>query len=209
MTALIRRVVTVDWPKVVERDAKALLIRTARNGHKKIMDDARGRGLSPSWDAYANTPGNKDLASVKLPGPIVYNYRYLTDVIQFALDELRRQSPVQSGDYVRSHTLYVNGAPVDVIPKTLNAGDRLFISNPVPYARKLEIGKTKAGRAFVVQVPNRIYERVTDLVKARVRGAAKVRFGYASLGASARDRRNPGRRLSDGRAPAIFIEPLI
>lgn len=208
MTALIRRTVTLDWPKAVERDAKAFLIRTARNGHQKIMADAKGKGLAPTWEAYANTPGNKDLASVKLPGPIVYNYRYLTDVIQFALDELRRQSPVISGDYVRSHTLYVNGSPVDVIPKTLKAGDRMFISNPVPYARKLEVGKTKAGRSFVIQVPNRIYERVTALVKTKAGGAAKVRFSYVSLAAS----RSLGKRKStkaDARAPAILIEPVI
>src|ERR1700745_2642044 len=109
---LIRRIVTVDWPKQVQTDAKALLIDTAHNGHARIMADAAAKGLQPSWEAYANTPGNSNLETVRLPGPIVYNYRYLVDLIKFALEELRRQSPVTSGAYKRSHQVYVNDQPV-------------------------------------------------------------------------------------------------
>src|SRR5712671_1218204 len=111
-TQLIRRIVTVDWPAKSKRDAKALLIRTARTGHQRVMADAAAKGLSPSWEAYANTPGNSNLETVVLPGPIVYNYRYLADLIKFALEELRRQSPVTSGAYKQSHTVYVNDTAV-------------------------------------------------------------------------------------------------
>src|SRR4029077_1061871 len=104
--------------------------------------------------------------------PIVYNYRYLLDLIRFALDELRRQSPVISGKYKDSHTVYLNDQPIgDNIPKTINAGDRIYIANPVPYARRLEIGHIKGGgRAFLIQVPNRIYYRVTEMTKNKARG---------------------------------------
>lgn len=185
MKGLVRRIVTVDWPKGAERNAKALLIRTARTGHQRIMKDAATKGLVPTWEAYANTPGNKNLETVKLPGPIVYNYRYLSDLVGFALEELRRQSPIVSGDYRKSHTLFINDEPVPggVLPKTLQPGDRIMIANPVPYARKIEVGRTKAGRAFVIQVPNRIYERVVGMVKAQGKGRAKVRMGYVDLGA--------------------------
>lgn len=178
----IRRVITADWPKAAERNAKAFLIRTARTGHQRIMADAKGEGLAPTFEAYANSPGNKNLETVILPGPIVYNYRYLSDVIQVALDELRKMSPVQSGDYVRSHTLYINGTPTDVTPKTLKAGDQVYIANPVPYSRRIEVGKTKSGRAFVMQVEPRIYERVAKRVLIpRYRNQAKITFGYVTL----------------------------
>jgi hypothetical protein len=184
-TQLIRRIVTVDWPKQVETDGKALLISTARNGHQQIMADAASKGLQPSWEAYANTPGNSNLETVRLPGPIVYNYRYLVDLILFALTELRRQSPTDSGNYKRSHTVYVNDQPVgDTIPNSIKAGDRIYIANPVPYARRLEVGRTKGGaRAFLVSKPNRIYERVTEMTKAEGKGRAKIRMGYVDLGA--------------------------
>ena len=127
-TQLIRRIVTVEWPKEAQDDAKALLIRVAREGHARIMAEGAAQGLQPYWEAYANTPGNTNLESVILPGPIVYNYRYLLDLIRFALDELRRQSPEMSGNYKRSHTVFVNDQSVgDAIPTTIRAGDRIFI----------------------------------------------------------------------------------
>jgi hypothetical protein len=182
-TQLIRRIVTVDWPKQAQADAKTLLIDVAQTGHLKIMRDAAVQGLEPTWEAYANSPGNSDLQSVRLPGPIVYNYRYLSELIQFALDELRRQSPVVSGAYRDSHTIYVNDQPQgQTIPKTINAGDRIFISNPVPYARRLEVGRRKGGEPFLISVPNRIYYRVTEMVKAEAKGRGKVSGGYVDLG---------------------------
>lgn len=191
-TQLIRRIVTIDWPKKAERDAKALLIRTARTGHQRIMTDAAAKGLSPSWEAYANHPGNSNLETVVLPGPIVYNYRYLSDLIAFALEELRRQSPSMSGNYKRSHTVYVNDTAVgDSIPTTIKAGDKIYIANPVPYARRLEIGRTRSGRSFLIQVPNRIYERVTEMTKAEGKGRAKVRMSYVDLGAHALVKNQP------------------
>lgn len=232
MTALIRRVVTVDWPKSAERGAKAHLIRVARTGHQKIMTDAKTKGLVPSWEAYANSPGNKDLASVVLPGPIVYNYRYLSDVIEVALDQLRKMSPVQSGDYVRSHTLFVNGVATDVVPKNIQAGDQIYIANPIVYARRIEIGKTKSGRSFVMQVAPRIYERVAkNILIPRYRNQAKITFGYVALpdayavkgglsshygtgktagargGGTMRKRRQ--KVGTSVQSPAIFISPLI
>ncbi len=183
-TKLLRRIITIDWPAKAERDGKALLIRTARNGHARIMTDARTKGLQPFWEAYANHPGNARLESVVLPGPIVYNYRYLSDLIRFALDELIRQSPHQSGKYKRSHTVYVNDQPVgSTIPIDIKPGDQIYIANPVPYARRLEIGRAQHGaRPFLISVPNRIYERVTQMTKAQGKGRAKVRLGYVDLG---------------------------
>lgn len=203
MTALLRRIITVDWPKGVERDAKAYLIRTARSGHQKILADAATKGLVPSWDAYANTPGNKDLSTVVLPGPIVYNYRYISDLVQLALDELRKQSPFISGDYKRGHSIYVNDKAVEVLPKNLQEGDRVYIANPVPYARKIEVGKTKSGRDFVIKVPNRIYQRVADMLKADAKGRSRISMGYVDLGAHYLTKDQPSRRFNPLRHSAL------
>jgi hypothetical protein len=178
-----RRRVTVDWPKSAHEDARKKLVSVARAGHAKIMADQQSRsGFLPDFDAYANTPGNRNLDSVVLPGPIVYRYRYFREVVQVALDELRKASPVRSGDYVRSHTLFVNGAAVQTLPTRLSAGDRVMIANPVPYARRIEIGKTKSGRNFVIQVPNRIYERVAkNKLIPKFGRVAKITFQYVEL----------------------------
>jgi hypothetical protein len=95
--AAFKRTVTVNWPKHQEAQAKNLLIKTAQDGHKKIMAEQSARsGIAPQFEAYANTPG-KPIEAVILPGPIVYRYRYLREVVLVALKELEQASPVQSG----------------------------------------------------------------------------------------------------------------
>lgn len=229
-----RRTVTVAWPAHQERAAKAHLVRVARAGHADIMGQARSRsGAEPSYEAYANRPGNSNLDNVVLPGPIVFRYRYINEIVTAALDKLRKASPVQSGDYVRSHTLYVNGRPVtaDKLPAGSSLKDEIMIANPIAYARRLEIGVTKSGRPFVVDVAPRIYERVAGELSAMFGRVAKITFDNSPgvrlpdagrvggkvggrTGISSHHQsggRRVRRRLHGGesiRSPAIFIEQL-
>ncbi len=178
----IRQRVTIEWRQRTEEQAKALLLRTARAGHARIMaEQARRAGVIPEWTAYANQEGNSNLDSVRLPGPIVFRYRYLREIVIHAINRLEFWSPVDSGLYKKSHTLYVNGiaSPLDT---PIKPGDEVYIANPVPYARRLEVGKTQTGRNFLVSVPNRIYERVAkqDLIP-RYRNAAGISVIYVQL----------------------------
>lgn len=192
-----RRTVTVDWPKGMESAAKAMLIKTAREGHAAIMS----KQGNPAFEVYANRPGNPNIESVVLPGPIVYKYSNIRSIVELALDELRKASPVVSGDYARSHMLFVNGMKVETLPTDIKPSDEIMIANPVPYARRIEIGKTKAGRDFVVQVPNRIYERVVkNVLAARYRNVAKITFGYVTVPEAYRYRKdNAARSRVNGR----------
>jgi hypothetical protein len=188
-----RRTVTVEWPKHAEMNGKALLLKVARNGHAQIMRDATVRsGFAPQWEAWANNRGNTNLNSVILPGPIVYLYQYLTEVVEVALTTLQRLSPVRSGLYAKSHTIYVGGSPVGRAPKEIT--QEIIISNPVPYARKIEVGKTRSGRPFVIQVPNRIYERTAKALRSKYRNVAKIEYTYIRV-------------AGQDRWPAIIISP--
>lgn len=220
----LRRTVTVDWRQHSQEQAKALLLRTAREGHARIMKEQSSRaGVIPEWDAYANTPGNTRLETVRLPGPIVYRYRYLRELVLALMRALQDASPVYTGAYKKAHTLYIDGRPAP-LNTPIRAGQEVMISNPVPYARRLEIGKTESGRDFLIRVPNRIYERVAKGAVARRYGnTAKITFGYVTmsnahvikggLGASyaVGEGRRRKRRQQRGRqvqAPAIFIGAL-
>lgn len=219
-----RRTVTVDWPKDHLLGAKRHLIRVARAGHNDIMAEQRARsGANPSFTFYANTPGNTNLESVILPGPIVYKYQYFEEIIQAIMEDLRRSSPVQSGAYVQGHTLFINGEPVpdDRMPPYADGMD-IFIANTVPYARRIEVGKTTSGRAFVIQVAPHIYERVAKRAQARFGNIAGISHGYASIPkAHTIKGRLPSHYIAKGgvrrrrrqvvgssvQAPAIFINP--
>lgn len=177
-----RRKITVDWPAQQERAAKAHLIATARTGHARIMREQEARaGYKPDWDAYANRPGNTILESVVLPGPIVFRYRYHREIVSEAIKALRAASPFVSGTYVRSHEIFVDGVRVDELPRTMRTGAQIMIVNVAPYARRIEIGKTKAGRTFVIQVPDRIYERAAQRMRSKYKNIGDIRFNYVDL----------------------------
>lgn len=192
--AAFRRTVTVNWPNSTAAQAKELLLKTARAGHAEIMSEQSARtGSLPTWEAYANTPGNKNLDSVKLPGPIVYNYFYQTEVIEYTLERLRANSPARSGKYRDAHQVYIGGSPSS--SREFKPGQEVIISNTVPYSRRLEVGLTQAGRPFVVQVPPRIYQRTADEVRAKYGRTVKVTYTFVSLGGG------------EG-VPAIILEQL-
>jgi hypothetical protein len=223
----LRHRVTVEWPKIADDEARKLLINFARESHDRIMREQTARaGVFPEWDAYANTPGNTNLQSVKLPGPIVYRYRYLQEIVLEAIRMLKAASPPGSGKYKNAHKLWINGDEVPLNSK-LEPGQEIAIANTRDYARRLEVGKKDSGEAFLISVPNHIYERVAKQLAARYqsrgRGVAEIKFGYLTLPKAwvIKGLLGPHYRLPTGklrkrrqhvgelvRAPAIFIKPL-
>ncbi len=124
-----------------------------------------------------------DLARVDLThGLIVVDWDIVGDVLVWIGETLRERSPFRSGRYRDSHTLFADGVEVDIGGQVPQASEYVFL-NPVPYARKIEIGQTRSGRAFVIQVPNRIYERTAADARARFGNVASIKDTYrAPLG---------------------------
>jgi hypothetical protein len=176
-----RRTVTVAWPALQDKQAKEHLLVTAKAGNAATIKEQQQRsGIAPTVEGYANKPGNP-VDNVMLPGPIVYQYQYMLEVLTVALFTLRQNSPVVSGAYRNNHTLYVDGTSVKGVPSQIPDGAELYISNPLPYVRKLEIGKTRSGRDFVVQVPDQIYERTTVQLARRFGNVASIYFGFVVI----------------------------
>lgn len=179
----LRQKITIDWTGKTQKEAHDLLVQIATKGNAETLSEQTQRsGITPGVNAYANSPGNANLDSVVLPGPIVYKYDYRREIVDYAIAALRKASPVVSGKYQNSHQVYINGAAARSLPDQFGSSDEIIISNPVPYARRLEVGRTKSGRSFVAQVQPRIYERVakSDLLK-RFGNLAKISFDYVDL----------------------------
>lgn len=110
---------------------------------------------------------------------VVYRYLYMTEIADFALQTLREKSPVGSGRdphpglYRDTHTLFLNGRAVDTA-KDWAPGDALHISNPAPYARKIEVGSMK------MRVPgtDRVYWQAQQIIEARKGNLVTVKFMY-------------------------------
>lgn len=112
-------------------------------------------------------------------GVIVAEWELIGDVLRGIGQMLWDRSPFVSGDYRNGHTLFADGRETEVGAELPIAAEYIFL-NAMPYARKIEIGKTKSGRDFVVQVPNRIYERTAKDAKRRFGNMATIRFTYRS-----------------------------
>jgi hypothetical protein len=130
-------------------------------------------------------------------GTIIAEWSLVGDVLLWIYSELVARSPVVSGAYQRGHTLYADESKADPVNPPL-ASEYAF-ANTVPYARKIEIGKTESGRDFVIQVPNRIYERTAADAQKRFGNIATVRFSYRDGGTGA------ARGNRDNRVPAIVV----
>ena len=217
----LRNTITVNWRERSEAEAKALLVRTARAGHVRIMREQLVRsGYLPEWEAYANTPANTNIEKVKLPGPIVYRYEYMREIVHEIIKALEAASPHVSGEYKGSHGLWING--LEVATNTpIQRGQEVFVSNTVDYARRIEVGKTDEGRAFVMQVKPHIYERIAKKMAVKYENVAHIYFNYVELpnaweikgklgptyklptGKKRKRRQHVGEKV---RAPAIFID---
>src|SRR5438128_7031021 len=96
---------------------------------------------------------------------IIFRYLAMQDVVNFALETLRQRSPVGSvgdphpGLYRDNHTVFLNGRVVSDV-SSFRRGDQINISNPVPYARKIEIGRMK------MKVAPKIYQETALIVAA-------------------------------------------
>ncbi|WP_448031544.1 hypothetical protein [Bradyrhizobium liaoningense] len=107
----------------------------------------------------------------------VFRFTAMQDIVDFALATLRERSPVGTGDdphpglYRDSHLVFLNGQVVQNV-RAFKRGDQINISNPVPYARKLEVGN---GR---MQAPLHVYEDTALIVASRFGNRAAVKFTF-------------------------------
>jgi hypothetical protein len=201
----------INWRAEAEKKGRELLVATARAGHAKIMRDQP----DSTWIAFGDVPGRDWTQAERM---ITFKYSpALSLVAPVIIRMLEDGSPVDSGLYKRSHMLFVNGQATAEGAK-IPAGAAVMIANPVPYARRLEIGKTESGRNFLVSKPNRLYER-TARAAANRWPTVEIRFGYVALPGNVTSKGHVGRTSKNARrrrraernrgttvaSPAIFI----
>ncbi|MGN6773496.1 MAG: hypothetical protein ACTHJQ_27160 [Rhizobiaceae bacterium] len=154
-------------------ETRKLLIRTAKAKNAEVMSrDPRPATFTRYVDGKEGVPEE----AVEPTGTIIYRYPRFELVVQYAMEMLFDLSPVLSGDYRNGHTLFLDGTPVSDL-KTWRPGDEISISNPLPYSRKIEVGKMK------MRVPgtDRVYQQARRKVMSRYGNMASVTFTYRAL----------------------------
>lgn len=175
----------------------------------------------------------RDYAQVKPFGKIEFIRRpQMAEAVLWALDELRKRSPVLTGRYVQSHSVLINNVEITGNIRSallaIKETDRVQIVNPQPYAKKIEGRKaTSRGRgasrvklaSFAgqsKQAPRGVYERVVLPMLVRRYGRSMFfDFKYVKLSTGLKVRglqgggANRRRVMRDAVYPSLhfFIKP--
>ncbi|MBN9235098.1 MULTISPECIES: hypothetical protein [Phyllobacteriaceae] len=150
-----------------------LLINTAKREHARVMEtDPRPSNFRRIVDGRS---GEAEEA-VKPAGIIVYQYPRIEQVVQFAMETLFDRSPVDSGDYRNAHMIFIENSPARNLEE-LRPSDQVTITNPLPYARKIEVG------AMTMRVPgtDQVYQQARQIVASRWGNVAKIKFTFRAI----------------------------
>lgn len=104
------------------------------------LQSAISEGIgSPTYTKYVNGREGADEGTVVPPGPIVYDFIWWREIVEYALQVLVENSPIKTGRYQSSWVVLQNGFQVsnwNAIP--INA--QVMLVNTQPYARKIDTG---------------------------------------------------------------------
>ncbi|ARM12130.1 MULTISPECIES: hypothetical protein [Rhizobium] len=114
----------------------ALLANFARDSVREVISSGRA---SETYERYVNGRQGALEDTVQAPGPIIYEFSLWEPIITFALDELRRRSPVRSGRFRSSFIVLANQRAVTDYD-TIGPDAEVIITNFQPYVRKAENG---------------------------------------------------------------------
>lgn len=175
---------------------RARIVETAKEAHKAVMDtDPRPVSFTRRVDGVLGAPEE----DVKADGVIVYDYPRLPLVVAYALEMLEQFSPVLTGEYRKSHTIFLNDEAVEDL-SAWKQGDTVAISNPMPYARKIEVG------TMTMRVPgtDQVYEQAVSATNKRYGNIAKALFTYRGIVGP--DAKASAKNKSENRFPAIVFQ---
>lgn len=184
-----------------------MIVDTAKREHDKVMStDPRPGIFTREVDGRLGAP----LESVRPHGVVHFRYPRFDGVVEFALETLRRFSPVDRSKYKNeivyrdSHFVFLNGREVDVetLAKLWKPGDEIAIGNSVPYARKIEVG----AMTFKTGNEGKVYARAERIIKARYSKLVSIRFTYRGIASGTG--RGGNRVDRDTRQPVLLIREL-
>lgn len=158
-------------------ETRQALIQLARDSEAEAIRDS---GMQPSVTRYVNGREGAAIESVELPGPIVIEFDYIAEAVDYCHKYFYGRAPVDTGEYKGSMTTFVNGSE-DPFMKTYKTGDEVVLVPLIDYSRMLEVGKKRDGRPFVVQVPPGIIEDTYDATRRRYGNIVNIAFTWQAF----------------------------
>jgi hypothetical protein len=127
-------------PQALGREFAGLV----RQDVKRLRDAGRVSGPATVWvDGRMGVP----LETVKVPGSIVYRFNGIAAALEWALSYCMERSPVLSGRYKKSWVIIVDGRVWNAPLRDVPVGSTVWITNPQPYHRAIDMGAQGSGKA--------------------------------------------------------------
>lgn len=199
----------VAVPRANAEAARELLADAAQRERARVIAEQSGRaGIAPTGETVVDGVRGGEPERVRPDGYILLEWGYVREVALVALVALRQAGPRVEGIWADSLAILADGAEVE--PRAIPHDAReIHIVATTPYARRIEIGRTKRGDPFVLDDSDyRLIERTARRIAPLYRQIATVRFAYVDLAdaysLSNRTART-GRRGGQVRYPAMRI----
>lgn len=126
---------------------------------RRLRDEAIKAGqASPAYRTFVD--GTEGRSEDSAQRTITYRFSSLLQATNFALREVKARSPVDSGTYRDAWLVLVNGQIWSGRADDIPPGVTVMIVNPVPYARKIDVG------GMIMSVPPQIVEGVRQRVQS-------------------------------------------
>lgn len=205
----MHQTLTVQVPAQNAAAARAAMVRVAQAEQRRVRGEQSGRaGIAPTQETVVDGRRGAPVESVRADGYILIEWGYVREVALVALQALRAAGPDVAGDWKSTLAVLADGTGIDPA-RIPHAAREVLVVATVPYARRLEIGKTKRGDPFVLDDEDyRLLERTAKRLHRQYRQVAKIDFTYVDLeGAYSLTNRSARRGRGGGqvRYPAIRI----
>lgn len=172
----------VAVPRMHAEAAREALAEAASRERARVLSEQGARaGIAPTDAIVVDGVAGGDPERVRPDGYILLEFGYVREVALVVLGALRHAGPVVKGIWSDTLTILADGAETDPRRIPHHARD-IHVVATTPYARRLEIGKTRRGDPFVLDDSDyRLLERTARRVATLYRQVAKVEFTYVDL----------------------------
>jgi hypothetical protein len=208
--AAFRQTLTVTVPAQNAALARRMMAETAERERARVIaaQTARG-GVAPTTATVVDGRRGADFESVRPDGTILIEFGYVREVATRCYEALAQAAPRDEGHWLVGLKVLVDGVEREEGQPIPHMARDVKLVATVPYARRLEIGKTSFGDPFVLDDEDyRLVERTARRMAKFYAEVAQVTFAYIDL-RGAHQLTNAGARAGKGggqvRYPAIVI----
>jgi hypothetical protein len=123
-------------------------------------------GIAPLGRQVVDGAPDAPLSAIQPDSQIVILWNYLPEVARRTYEALVQRSPRLGGLYIQGLLKLIDGQPGDFAEINYDTEQVMFVAT-VPFARRLEVGKTKSGAPFVHQVAPHIVKETAVIAKQK------------------------------------------